>query len=456
MLPFVSARSARLLLLLAGLGVNGTAGAGSAILLEEDSGHDRPPLDVRRYLLLESPSGPAAAAVTVVEPAQRLLSGAGSAVRREVLDILARHSATMGGAPALRQRRVQQDPPEELTFDDVCAFLTGIINEGAEGAIVCTCTSSTSTLYCGTPDGQPVCDNGSFGTGICASLAMSITFLDNFGVDEFTVGVNYTGVDDPSGPLRDGVVTADFAEDGTTLASCRATFDDASGVPTDCLSCYGCNDTGTSAAAGYLGFALDCSNIYPGATTSGCYGVGGTVEQATALFPGADNGGGSGGGGNGTATNSTGGGGTGGGDGSGSGGDGSGSGGDGSGSGGDGSGGDGSGSGGDGSGSGGDGSGSGGDGSGSGGDGSGSGSDGSGSGGDGSGSGGDGSGSGGDGSGSGGSNSTGGSGSGTGSSGGSGAGIGSGKTSAAAGGAGRSAAVVAATAAAAMGLALWM
>jgi hypothetical protein len=422
MLPFVSSRSARLLLLLAGLGVNGTAGAGSAILLEEDSGHDRPPLDVRRYLLLESPSGPAAAAVTVVEPAQRLLSGAGSAVRREVLDILARHSATMGGAPALRQRRVQQDPPEELTFDDVCAFLTGIINEGAEGAIVCTCTSSTSTLYCGTPADQPVCDNGSFGTGICASLAMSITFLDNFGVDEFTVGVNYTGVDDPSGPLRDGVVTADFAEDGTTLASCRATFDDASGVPTDCLSCYGCNDTGTSAAAGYLGFALDCSNIYPGATTSGCYGVGGTVEQATALFPGADNGGGSGGSGNGTDTNSTGGGGTGGGDGSGSGGDGSGSGSDGSGSGGDGSGSDGSG-------------------------------------GDGSGSGGDGSGSGGDGSGSDGNNSTGGSGSGTGSSGGSGAGIGSGKTSAAAGGAGRSDAVVAATAAAAaaaMGLALWM
>jgi hypothetical protein len=318
MLPLVSSYSTYLLLLVAGLHVHATAGAGSAILVKD--GRHHLPFDVRRYLLLESSptsSSSSAAAVAVVEPTQRLLSGAGSAILREVLEILAKHATDNrnNGEPtllALRQGRyLQEDAPDELTFDDVCGFLTGIINEGSEGAIVCTCTSDTSTLRCDTPADRPVCD-GSFGTGICASLTMSITFLENFGVDEFTVGVNFTGVTDPSGPLRDGVVTAYFADDGTTLESCTATFDDENGVPTNCTSCYGCPDDpstgGTSEAAGYLGFTLDCSNIYPGASTSGCYGVGGTVEEATALFPGSENGGGSGGsGGNGTFTNSTGG-----------------------------------------------------------------------------------------------------------------------------------------------------
>jgi hypothetical protein len=199
---------------------------------------------------------------------------------------------------------------QQLTFDDVCSFLVDFINQGSEGAIVCSCDAVSNTLSCLTP--APICED-TF-TNICASLALNITFLDNFGADTMGVCVNYTGVSDPSGPFRDGCVSADFADDGTTVDSCVAQFDDASGVRTNCTTCTGCGNVTTGA-----GFSLDCSNLYPGATTSGCYTTGGTAQQASALFPAAQefeagnstngsstsNGGGGSGGGDGTFGNGT-------------------------------------------------------------------------------------------------------------------------------------------------------
>jgi hypothetical protein len=253
-----------------------------------------------------TPSSPLLTSSTIViEPSRRFLTDFESTVRREIHGFKST-SSSIDNYHLLRSLQTQQ-----LTFDDVCSFLVDFINQGSEGAIVCSCDSVSNTLSCLTP--APICED-TF-TNICASLSLNITFLDNFGADKMGVCVNYTGVSDPSGPFRDGCVSADFADDGTTVDSCVAQFDDASGVRTNCTTCTGCGNVTTGA-----GFSLDCSNLYPGATTSGCYTTGGTAQQASALFPAAQefeagnstnsstsNGGGSGGssGGDGTFGNGT-------------------------------------------------------------------------------------------------------------------------------------------------------
>jgi hypothetical protein len=236
----------------------------------------------------------------VIEPSRRFLTDFESTVRREVHGFKSTSSIDSISPANNYHHHLRSLQTQELTFDDVCSFLVDFINQGSEGAIVCSCDSVSNTLSCLTP--APICED-TF-TNICASLALNITFLDNFGADKMGVCVNYTGVSDPSGPFRDGCVSADFADDGTTVDSCVAQFDDANGVRTNCTTCTGCGNVTTGA-----GFSLDCSNLYPGATTSGCYTTGGTAQQASALFPAAQeyttNGTSSGGGGDGTFGNGT-------------------------------------------------------------------------------------------------------------------------------------------------------
>lgn len=225
-----------------------------------------------------------------------------------------------------------------VTFDQVCGLIEQVLGGGSElgnatqAWINCTCDSSTNTLSCYTP--QYICPNitdvvvadmeddelPDSGLDVCASILFEVSFLEDLsGINNLKVCVDYEGAKDPAGPFRDGCVSATMKSDGTTIDTCKGEFDDASGTLTTCNSCGACSGSGSGSGdgsqSGGIGFQLDCSNIYPNATTNGCFGLDGSAEEKTFLFPAAENGGtGSGtatdGGNGGGTTNNTNGGGT--------------------------------------------------------------------------------------------------------------------------------------------------
>jgi hypothetical protein len=249
-------------------------------------------LDPTRFLL-GSPD------FSTVETTQRYQADIGSTVWRQTRWMLTDKDA---------DRHLQN----EITFESACNFLSGAVYGESDGGIVCACTASTLTLRCETPN--PVCDELLW-TGICASFSMEIVFTEELVPVLSDTCVEFSGNIDPSGPFRDGCVSTSYGSNGTSVDSCTATFDDATGVPTNCTSCRGC--TGINNVSGEdVGFTLDCTNIYPGAVTHGCYVSTGTTaeehhgtttKEASALFPAVEI---ASTGGNGTAGNGTSGGGT--------------------------------------------------------------------------------------------------------------------------------------------------
>jgi hypothetical protein len=262
-------------------------------------------LDPARILLGSPPDSSA------VEAAPRFQADVASTVQRQIRGLLAGDGDANG-------RHLQ----DEWTFEGACNFIAGMVYEESDGGIACTCTTSTLTIRCETPN--PVCDEVLW-SGVCASFSMEIAFTQDLVPTSSETCVDFSGSIDPSGPFRDGCVSASYGANGTTVESCAAAFDDANGVPTNCTSCRGCTggDVATSRHDGGgegdedVGFSLDCSNIYPGAVTDGCYvsaasstgeEMGMTAEEASALFPAVETSS-STGGGNGATTGAGGGGG---------------------------------------------------------------------------------------------------------------------------------------------------
>jgi hypothetical protein len=101
------------------------------------------------------------------------------------------------------------------------------------------------------------------------------------------VCLNFTG-NNASGPYRDGCQTASYGlvpnQTFPTfkIESCTATFANLQGVQTNCTTCRGCIDD----ELGRFGVEVDCSNLYPNATTDGCIATTASIDPTAQIMGG--------------------------------------------------------------------------------------------------------------------------------------------------------------------------
>jgi hypothetical protein len=168
------------------------------------------------------------------------------------------------------------------SFDEFCSTYVPVLEFWSFMTLECACLSGTRTVHCETP--KPVCDK----SGFCTSMIFEQTASEDLTYFEDEVQcLNFTG-NNASGPYRDGCQTASYAlVPNQTLptyqvVSCTATFANLQGVQTKCTTCGGCMDD----ESGQFGLEVDCSNVYPNATTDGCIPKTGEFDPTAQIMGG--------------------------------------------------------------------------------------------------------------------------------------------------------------------------
>ena len=142
-----------------------------------------------------------------------------------------------------RRRRLTQD----LGFGDVCDVFESDYDEDFD----CSCDEATSTLVCATR----VCEFGE-----CATVSVEMDFTPDFVFDYMKICIKYEG--DAAEDYPDICIRVDVDAFGN-LESCKVELE-KDGRLQECKECGACS------ANGFDGMILDCSNLYPDATTGGC------------------------------------------------------------------------------------------------------------------------------------------------------------------------------------------
>jgi hypothetical protein len=168
------------------------------------------------------------------------------------------------------------------SVDEICSAYAPIAEFASFMTLACDCLSGTRTVHCETP--EPVCDE----SGFCTSMIIDQTISEDLTwLESEIVCLNFTG-NNASGPYRDGCRTTSYGIvpnptfPTLKIESCTAVFASLQGVQTNCTTCRGCIDD----ELGRFGVEVDCSNLYPNATTDGCIATTASIDPTAQIMGG--------------------------------------------------------------------------------------------------------------------------------------------------------------------------